>query len=200
MKKNNQSARAAGGKFWPRPINCVLVMLMILPGQMAWAQVIRGTSFDQPPATNAIVTAPAMPPKVVDGYLQVGFERLSAFPVVMPTADTNGVASKPAIPLPAEIMALNGKKIFLQGFMLPLKQDDSRVTEFFFLKNQNLCCFGKCPKPNEWMHVTMPVGKGIPFGRIDCVVTVWGTLHVGAIHSHSQMAGIYSLDGDKMSF
>jgi hypothetical protein len=201
MKTNKHAVRATGRRFRFGAANCLLGVLLTLPISLARAEVIHGTLINQPPPTNTIVTPRETTPKIINGYLQIGFDKLSAFQATMQTGSTNGPDSqlKLAVPVPAEIAALNGKKVVLQGFMLPLKQDDSRVTELLLLKNQRLCCFGKIPNINEWMHVRMPSGQGVPFGRVDCLVTAWGTLHVGEINFKGEMGGIYSMDGDKMS-
>lgn len=135
------------------------------------------------------------------GYLPVGFDKLSAFSatVVYSHADSNApVLSGPRVTsqIPDAVRALEGKDVAIEGFMLPLKNRDGRVTEFLLLKNQLMCCFGIPPNLNEWVHVSMS-GKGIK-PCMDQPITIYGTLHVGEYQENRQMLGIYKLDGDGM--
>jgi hypothetical protein len=140
----------------------------------------------------------------IPGYAQVGFEILADFPAGLgfEVINSNTPAAYSARtltnPIPGSIKAWDGKDVAVRGFMLPMKQENGRVTEFLLLRNQSMCCFGKPPNINEWVHVTM-TGKGVP-SQMDQVVTVYGTLHVGEHRVTSQMLDIYRLDGDGVSF
>ena len=140
--------------------------------------------------------------KTSAGYLEVSFDQLSGFSasVTYEIANSNTpafyYAPRLANDIPAEIKALNGKEVAIQGFMLPLKGEAGRVQEFILLKNQSWCCFGKPPKVNEWVHVRV---KGAGFRPlVDQVVTIYGTLQVGEYSENRQMLGIYRLQSDGM--
>jgi hypothetical protein len=187
------------------------------PTKAEQMKLVRVEKFDFPASANiklpanglAVVSNCIAPAAMVnrladrtmaDGYLQTSFDKLSAFQasvVLQNTSSSGGMNYQPELarPIPAEIEALDGRKIVLQGFMLEVKQENGYTTEFLFLKNQSLCCFGKRPNVNEWMLVHMR-GDGVPAIR-DRIWTVRGTLHVREIRSHGQLTGIYSLDGDK---
>lgn len=48
--------------------------------------------------------------------------------------------------IPADIKCLDGKKVVIRGFMLPLKVENEKATEFLIMRNQGACCFGTMPK------------------------------------------------------
>ena len=103
---------------------------------------------------------------------------------------------KLAHPLRKEIAGLDGKKVAVRGFMLPLKGDREHVTDFLLMKNQMTCCYGKPPNLNDWVQVRM-IGNGVKI-LMDQPVTVCGTLHIGQYHQEQLYAGMYRLDGEKV--
>ena len=186
----------------------------------SFAQLRRGTPIDAPPtgavsltnrlaasviSTNATVTnlagkVPAAATMIEGEYVEIGFERLSAFPmrVIYETGESAAVAYVPKIvgDIPPTIQALGKKKVAVKGFMLPLKQADGLITEFLLLQDQSMCCYGASPKVNEWIQVEMK-GKGVR-SIMDDPVIICGTLHVGEYQQNQQMAGVYRLEGDKL--
>jgi hypothetical protein len=170
----------------------------------ATAQGVRGTPIGSPIASQPVVApsadgtnSPASETK--DGYLQTGFDKLSGFlaRVVYEAANSNSPAFEPrlASPVPENIKALDSKKVSVSGFMLPLKLQEGRVTEFILLKNQMMCCYGRPPVINEWIHVK--ILNGIK-PAMDQTITIYGTLHVSEYKENAQMLGLYRLDGEKM--
>jgi hypothetical protein len=167
------------------------------------AQQIRGTPIGSPIAGQPVVTLPAdatnaPTSETKDGYLQTGFDKLSGFlaRVVFEANSNSPSAYEPrlATPIPDSIKALDGRKVSVGGFMLPLQVQEGRVTEFILLKNQMMCCYGKPPVINEWIRVKMSTGVK---PAMDQTITVFGTLHVTEYKENSQMLGLYRLDGEK---
>lgn len=165
----------------------------------------RGTPINSSPQANPASASGeswSIPVDAPGGYLPVGFDKLSAFParVSYELVDSNTPAfcKTPGLAcrIPDVVRALDSKDVAVQGFMLPLKHQNGRVKEFLLLKNQSLCCFGRPPNLNEWVHVTL-AGKGVR-PCMDQSITVYGTLHVGEYKENRQMLGIYRLDGDGM--
>ena len=153
-------------------------------------------------ATPSAAIAPAAPtgsPEMADGYLKVGFDRLSAFPFIAPnydpTADPKAAPPTGEEQIPAAIKKLNGSKVIVTGFLLPVKMDNGLTTELLLMKSQMLCCYGIAPQLNEWVLVEMP--KGVK-PVMDVPVSFRGTLHVGAMFESGCLTGIYRLDGEKM--
>jgi hypothetical protein len=186
------------------------------------APPIRGIPIDSPPDTNApaapaapqakpdsalsppnsLPTPETAPPQTVRGYLEIGFDKPAGFKagVVYEGGVTNGVrfphAKEMTGEIPPGIKLLDNQKIAVRGFMLPLRQENGLATEFILLRSRMLCCYGKMPNINEWIHVRM-TGKGVRC-LMDITVTVCGKLHVEEYRENRTMLGIYRLDGEKL--
>ena len=136
-----------------------------------------------------------------DGSPLVGFDKLASYNFDVP--DDEPVTNKAAGPdkaddqIPSTVKAFNQKKVFIKGFMLPLKVENGAVTEFLILKgDQSMCCYGNVPKITEWVSVKT-ASKGIK-PVMDQPVSIEGTLHVGAMRENGYLVGIYQMDGEKM--
>jgi hypothetical protein len=185
-------------------INFALFVFCIAAMQkFATAQGVRGTPIgsliSSQPVPITLTSTNSSLSETKDGYLQTGFDQLSGFlaRVVYEAANSNSMAFEPrlATPLPDSIKALDGKKVSVPGFMLPLKVQEGRVTEFILLKNQMMCCYGRPPVVNEWIHVKISIGVK---PAMDQTITIFGTLHVSEYKENAQLLGLYRLDGDKM--
>ena len=99
--------------------------------------------------------------------------------------------------IPLQIKALNGAKIEIEGFMLPLEGEVDNLRTFMLLKDQMACCFGVIPLLNEWVYVKVPKNKTISSYQ-DELVTLYGTLHVGAKFEDDMLSGIYHLELDRL--
>lgn len=154
-----------------------------------------------PAGTNSpIAASPAPPPTASpDGYLNVGFEKLSAYQIEVsdellgPQTNKTIITADAQIPQP--VKELNNKKISLRGFMLPLKVEGGLVTEMLIMKDQSMCCYGATPRINEWVSVKMKSGVK---PLMDEPVTLLGTLKVGETRENGYLVGIYAMDGEKM--
>jgi hypothetical protein len=91
---------------------------------------------------------------------------------------------------------LDGKTVRIRGFMMPIKQEQGKTTEFLITRGQPSCCFSGATEINEFVTVKVP-GKGFET-MMDDAVTIQGTLHVGAIMDSGFVVGLYELDGDKV--
>jgi hypothetical protein len=135
-------------------------------------------------------------------YSELSFRTLAGFEFGL-TKDIAGTDVLPAQAMakakeqiPQTIWALDGTKVVIQGFLLPVRMDDSLAVEFLLLRTQSMCCYGVPPKINEWISVHM-TGTGVK-AIMDRPIVVAGTLHVGPSQEHGLLAGIYTLDGDRV--
>ena len=194
------------------------------PRPLIAGQPIRGTPIDSPPETNAPaapnesrarpIGAQLSPTNTLPhpnsattqtnrGCLEIGFDKLSGFPaeVLYEECVTNGMRFVHAIKMtgeiPQTIKALDNQKVAVRGFMLPLKQENGLATEFILLRNRMMCCYGRMPKVNEWIHVRIG-GNGVRCIR-DIPVTISGKLHVEEYRENRTMLGIYRLDGETLA-
>jgi hypothetical protein len=139
------------------------------------------------------------PPEIkqgADGYWHVSFLNLAAFDFAAPPADA------PAAPgsvkdIPENVRRLDGKRVSLNGYMLPLKMEKGLVKEFLLIRSPMMCCYGIMPAPNEWVVVKMN-GPGT-VAMMDTPLNFYGTLRVGEIYEDNMFTGIYRLDGEKVS-
>jgi hypothetical protein len=133
-------------------------------------------------------------------YREISFQELSAFPIMVAeeVVDHDSTAGFLQVTrqIPSNVRAFNGDYIAMQGFMLPTKAVDGKVTEFLLLKNQGMCCYGTVPQINEWVNVHA-AGKGVKL-VMDVPVTISGTFRVGPVRESGSLAGIYELDLDQM--
>lgn len=126
---------------------------------------------------------------------RVGFEVLGGFPFTPPAYDParpdDPVAPRVDEQIPPAIRKLDGAKVIITGYMLPMQMDGGRVSEFLLLRDQTMCCFGAQPQMNEWVVVRMAKpGAYLP----DVPKSFEGTLRVGAIEQNGYTNGIYLLE------
>ena len=96
-----------------------------------------------------------------------------------------------------EIQAMDGRKVEIQGFMLPLDMSEGNLRTFMLLKDQMACCFGNIPRLNEWVYVRVPKKKQVSIHQ-DVPITLFGTLRVGAKFEREVLTGIYHLELDQI--
>ncbi len=91
-----------------------------------------------------------------------------------------------------DVAALDGKKIFLKGFVYPQSQTHG-LKGFLFCRDSGDCCFGGKPKPEDRIGVTMTGDKTIDFysGR----VAVAGTFRLNR-NVQSENDPVYLMDGE----
>ena len=135
-------------------------------------------------------------------YLTVNFNRLASFNYEILDEFMfieEGAEVPEKVPtIPDNIKKLNGEKVAVTGFMLPLKVEKGLVTELLLMRDQSMCCFGTVPEINEWISIkTEKDGKGFkPIN--DQAVTFFGELKVGEIRENGYLVGIYEMEGNKM--
>lgn len=151
------------------------------------------------PAAAAPADTAAAAPKRDGDYEIVGFERLASFtfnpPEYAPTGMTPAASGQPD-QIPAEIKALDERRVALNGFMLPVRMEEGLVKEFLLVRDPMACCYGMMPKVNEWVVVKM-TGKGVQ-PLMDVPLTFYGKLRVGEMFENGYLTGIYLLEGERM--
>ena len=140
--------------------------------------------------------------KRIGGYRAITFETLTNFDIREPDwvkMDDPAYVSTLNLDddIPPQIKALSGEKIEIEGFMLPLEGEDDNLQSFVLLENQLACCFGAIPLLNEWVYVEVPKKKKIG-SYMDELVTLRGTLRVGAKFEGDILTGIYHIELDRL--
>ena len=176
------------------------------------AVAVHGEPINSKPQTDSLVAAiqpagsqavPASRPasaEAATAYQTVGFDKLASYNFEVaddvPVTNAASLPDKADEQIPPAIKAFDRKKVFIKGFMLPLKVQNGSVTEFLIMKDQSMCCYGNVPKITEWVNVKTS-GNGIK-PIMDQPVSILGTLHVGAMRENGYLIGIYQMDGEKM--
>jgi hypothetical protein len=150
-----------------------------------------------PRTTNILRLPPAAARKYQPlGYQPTSFTELARF-FITPEKFTNATTRWEELrkEIPADVLAMNGNKVALAGFTLPLKLENGRATEFLLLRSQTACCFGMVPRVNELVIVKMAAPGMKPI--LDTPVVVAGTLAVKWI-GEDQLTAIYEMQADKV--
>jgi len=96
--------------------------------------------------------------------------------------------------LPAEVRALDGKKIAIDGFVMQTANTKEGLSEFLLINYFDGCCWGAFTSINQ--AITVAVDK--PGARIQEyeLVRVYGTLSVGERLNAGQTVDVYRMTAD----
>ncbi len=197
-----------------RPPRRALRLARLGPGlaglALAWLTLAAnaasvGTASADPSAPAPI--PPAVPPgpslaalegplETISGYARIAYSQLAGFKFHPPPQPIAPEKPPPDVlkQVPPSIRKLDGRKVVLTGYMLPLRLENGLATEFFFLSSPSACCYGIIPEMNEWMLVRMR-GEGLPPIQ-DVPMFLAGRLHVRARWDDGYLVGIYDLEGE----
>ncbi|MGQ0633834.1 MAG: DUF3299 domain-containing protein [Planctomycetaceae bacterium] len=153
-----------GGR-WLARLGCALSAVFLVSG-IVWHSYVYAT-------------------EVPEGYERVSFPALSK---QMPEIKDDG-----SIDVPAEVAALDGKPIFIKGYMYPTRQKTG-IQEFVLVKDTGQCCFGGNPKLTDMIVVQFQDGMTVDH-REQTLVAVAGTFHAKSIRQSGELTAIYSIDG-----
>lgn len=127
------------------------------------------------------------------GFQYVGFNVLSGYDWEMPDPLDPGAKLPPNV-IPPSVKGLNGKQVYLKGFMLPLDLDANGVTKFMLNASIDMCYFGAPVRLNDWVMVTMKGPKKAKFTHLP--TAVWGVLEVGEEVRNGRTVSIYRLTAE----
>ncbi len=181
-----------------------------IPGVDTFVRETPATTTAAPESSGEAVAAvePTYPPlelptRQVDGHLDVGFETLGgfAFKLTKTQATAIGAAEASALAavnaqIPDVIRQLDGRKVVVTGYMLPMKMDGALTTEFLLVANSLLCCYGVVPPMNQWATVKMQKRGVAP--QSDVPIQVFGTLRVQTRIENGALSAIYHLEAERM--
>jgi len=167
---------------------------------------IRGTAINTssnspqvastPGVTNPVVLPHAT--RIENGYLHLPFDVLSGFKYdtyeVLDEVRGGRPVTKSDDVIPPEIKAYDGRKVLVEGYIMPLRLKKGLVTEFLLFRDQAACCFGDKAKMNHYRRVKV-TDKGFEPGST-MTHKVRGTLAVGEIYVQDYLTGIYQMTAD----
>lgn len=98
--------------------------------------------------------------------------------------------------IPANILALQGKKVEIYGNILPLDYDSSGTSTFILNASVDACGFGGVPRINEWIYVTMKPGQKARTYGAGYEILVRGTFSIAEEVEKGRVVGLYSIVAD----
>lgn len=81
---------------------------------------------------------------------------------------------------PSEIKALDGKQVKIPGFMVPLEDNQHKVTEFLLVPTPQACIHVPPPPPNQMVYVRMKKGTESKQGA---PIWVYGKFKIATVRS-----------------
>ncbi len=107
--------------------------------------------------------------EVPDGYTRISFSEMKPDEL----QERGGVA------VPPDIIALNGKKVFIKGFIRPGSATSrTNIDNFLLVRDNNQCCFGDLSKVKYYDQMVVQITSG---DRVDDnlqILRMGGTLEV----------------------
>jgi hypothetical protein len=121
--------------------------------------------------------------EVPEGYQRISFANLQP------------VREHPELPVSPEALQLNGKKIFVKGYVYPDGQKNN-IKRFILVPDMGTCCFGGQPKLTDMIEVTLAGSNRIEYSLHKR--KLGGVLHVDtALKPVSGVNGVfYQLEAD----
>jgi len=113
----------------------------------------------------------------------------------MPAIDHSGASMEQSM-VGSVRQELNGSKVKIPGFVIPLEGDANMVTEFLLVPYFGACIHVPPPPPNQIIYVKFP--KGAPVQELWDVVYVIGTLKTETV-SHELAQTGYVLQGTEIA-
>lgn len=99
--------------------------------------------------------------------------------------------------IPADVKALSGSKVKIDGQMLALDQA-GRVTRFLLVNDLMSCCYGTAPKIQNVVKVTLPKDKAMAATTMR--ISVEGTLTVKVEREDDFVVNIFELDPSSIKY
>jgi hypothetical protein len=93
--------------------------------------------------------------------------------------------------IPEDVKKLNGAKIRVQGFMIPLDQADN-ISHFSLVPSLFACCFGQPPQIQHQIVVSTPKGKAVGYYPDEIVCE--GTLRVEEKKDDGYIVSVFEMD------
>lgn len=134
-------------------------------------------------------------------FQQTDFKFLSGYQYILaPDAEVaqfNDVPNSYRGQIPDSVLALNGKEVAVEGYMVPFKVEKGQVMSFVLVRDKIFCCGGLLPEMNEWIHVTLEKGREIP-PSIDNVIRVYGRIEVGEKVEDGMIESLYRMNAGEV--
>ncbi len=139
--------------------------------------------------TGVLLTAQRYRAELPDGYERVSFARdISARGIGMEERDGTAV-----ITIPDEVRALEGKRVFVKGFIYPSGRPYD-IRQFVLCKDNAQCCFGGQPKVEDMIGVVMAGQKTTDFTTD--LTGVAGTFKINKNYQGGSLEPLYLIEAE----
>ncbi len=100
-------------------------------------------------------------------------------------------------PIPDAVRKLNGQKVAIRGYMMPIDFDATGVSHFVLVDSVDTCCYGIFGFPNSWVDVVM--AKKTAFTKYDPFI-LYGTLRIGEVIMNNNVDSFYRIEGVAIAY
>jgi hypothetical protein len=140
---------------------------------------------------------PAVPPPPANGGpVELSFATLASYRYALPPRQREGDKSTaPNSQIPPVIKSLGGKKITIEGYMIPMDFEKGKILRFVLSRSMIGCCFADSLRINELIKVSTADGKPVDYCDI---AKVTGTLEVGEEFEDGYLVSLYRLVADQV--
>ncbi len=136
---------------------------------------------------NVLETSPTRDSETEGLYQEID----KAMPAIKETGiDIDKVLAKRKAARTAVVEELNGKRVRIPGYLLPLEMSGTQVTEFFLVPYVGACIHVPPPPPNQIVHVKLVENESYQSKKL--FEPVWVT---GVISATSTVKELYLVDG-----
>jgi hypothetical protein len=158
------------------------------------------------PEAVGVATKPAVAnPEGPATYKTVAWDDISKYSYVPPEPDADDASPaaqakakpKTADQIPADIRAMSGTRITIEGYVVPLDYDKGYVLKFIMLAAPLACCFAEAPPMNRWITVSNAAKLDFEYGKYN-VIRVSCVFDVGEETREGYVVGIYRLKAEKI--
>lgn len=99
---------------------------------------------------------------------------------------------KSVVPHP-DVQALDGQKVFIKGYMYPMKQIEG-LRSFLLVKDNAQCCFGGNPAMQDMILVNLVPGKTVNFQQ-GLLMSIGGVFHCQRGAGPAGLQPAFTIDG-----
>lgn len=143
------------------------------------------------PATDQLNSAPAIETAAEKRQKHVAPKDGSALVIAIKELGNFDYDADKGGNIPEDIKKLNGTKIRVQGFMIPLDQADN-ISHFSLVPSLFACCFGQPPQIQHQIVVSTPKGKAVGYYPDEIVCE--GTLKVEEKKDDGYIVSVFEMD------
>ena len=144
----------------------------------------RSAALETPPEIGSLNGLPHVPYAFLTTFEVPGLYDL----VWLPQGEVN-------LEIPAQIRALDGEQIYLDGWGKPLSLGSETADQFVLYPDQATCCFGREPLAHEFIEGTEVVPMHVVDGQL---ARFRGTFEVGPFYEGGVFRALYRFRADRV--